>query len=129
MNRRFARWPLVIADGFVAITAVAGGVELVVAGDTRFSRSLLVDTPFSDFAVPGVILAVAVGGSAAYAAISLITRRDSRVSFVAGIVLAGWICCEVLMLNQPHPTWIEAMYLSLGVAMAVGAYRLSEVSP
>lgn len=129
MSIRFARWLLVVADAFVAITAIAGGIELLVAGDVRFSRSLLTGTRFSDFVVPGLILAMVVGGSAAVAAGLLVLRHNVFASGIAGVVLAGWICGEALMLNQPHPTWIEGFYFCLGVAMALGAYRLSEVKP
>jgi hypothetical protein len=46
-------------------------------------------------------------------------------SLIAGLILSGWIAGEVLLLNQPHPTWIEFVFFSAGMAMVLLAVMLT----
>lgn len=119
MNR--ARIALFAADAFVGLTAVGGGIALATGlEDDRFPPEYLEGTPFSDYVVPGLILAGVVGGNATVAAIA--TLRSKKVggltSVLAGAIMMGWISGEVLILNQPSWTWTEAFYFILGLVMA-----------
>ncbi len=53
------------------------------------------------------------------------TGREEGVlaSVVAGLVMAGWIVGEVVMLKQGI-SWIEGLYLGLGLAISVQATSL-----
>lgn len=120
MARRIARIALALADGFVALTAIGGGITLA-AGVDRFPRAWLADTPFASYLVPGLMLALIVGGSAAVATVGVALGRawGARASSVAGTVLMGWILGEVLLLKQPSaPTPTEVVYFLVGAAMA-----------
>ena len=114
-------------DAAVAVSAVAGGVELVFGFNKSLPLTWLRGTPFSDFVVPGLILGVVVGGSAAVATVATIKRAGAgaAASVIAGMILAGWITGEVLLLNQPHPTWIELAYFSTGVGLVVMGVMLT----
>jgi hypothetical protein len=118
-----ARFALTAVDGFVALTAVGGGMALAIgAEDARFSANLLVGTPFRSYLIPGLILAVVVGGSAAIATVAgpFSPEAGARGSLVAGVVLMGWIVGEILILSATSaPSWIEVVYFSLGLVMAV----------
>ncbi len=60
-----ARLALVGLDGFVALTAVAGGIALAVGMEaSRFPLSWLEGTPFETYVLPGIVLAAVVGGTA-----------------------------------------------------------------
>jgi hypothetical protein len=117
------RVALVVVDGFVAVTAVGGGIALLSGLEAnRFPADWLQRTPFSTYAIPGLILAGVVGGSAAIAAAAaLLSPRAGRLaSLLAGVVLMGWIVGEVLLLKQPAaPTWAEIFYFTVGLVMAV----------
>ena len=119
MDKRVLRWVLVGVDAFAAVSTIGGGIELV-TGLKSFPPSWLQGTPFSDYTVPGLILGIVVGGSATIA--TVLTARGATTgaaaSLVAGIILAGWIAGEVLVLNQPNPTAVEGVYFTLGVLMA-----------
>jgi hypothetical protein len=118
-----ARIALVAIDGFAAVSAIGGGLALVTGLEgARFPVAWLHGTPFSSYTVPGLILAVVVGGSAAVAAVA--TLRNSMAgalaSVFAGVIMLGWIVGEILILNQPtRPTWIEVIFLAVGVIMVL----------
>jgi len=116
------RIALFAVAAFTAVTAVGGGLALMTGleGD-RFPLELLQRTPFSSYVIPGLILTVAVGGSATVAAAALLRNPGigALASMVAGMVLMGWIIGEVLILNQPAArSWAEAVYFAVGLTMA-----------
>lgn len=126
MAGRAARLGLAAVNGFVAVTAIGGGVALATGLEgSRFPVELLRTTPFRSYAAPGLILAGAVGGSAAVAAAGLLRSRrfGGAASALAGAALMGWIVGEILLLDQPlEPTGIEALYFVLGAVMAAGGW-------
>ena len=66
---RALRVVLFIVDLFVALTAIGGGIALFTGleSDERIPPEWLDGTPFKSYVIPGLILAVVVGGSAAIA--------------------------------------------------------------
>jgi hypothetical protein len=127
MRRSGGRGPLGIGlfaiDAFAAVSAVGGGIALMAGLESaRFPCDWLRGTPFSSYVIPGLILAVAVGGSATVAAAATLRspRAGTMASLLAGVVMMGWIVGEFLILNQPsRPTWTEVVYFSVGVTMAL----------
>jgi len=121
------RAALVIVDAFVALAAIGGGLALALGMEGgRFPLAWLEGTPFADYVAPGLILAVAVGGSAAVATMAVVrdARGGGRASVVAGAVLVAWIVGEMLVLTGDgeimSPT--ELVFLVTGaVTMALGA--------
>ncbi|MGF1472293.1 MAG: hypothetical protein ACFB50_11205 [Rubrobacteraceae bacterium] len=122
MKKSKARIALLVADAFVGLTAVGGGIALATGleGD-RFPPEYLEGTPFGSYVAPGLILAGAVGGSATVAAIATLRNKEigGSTSVVAGTIMMGWIAGEVLVLNQPSWTWTEVSYFVLGLVMVV----------
>jgi len=122
LRPRFPKALLVGLDAFVAVTAIGGGIALTTGlEDERFPTSWLDGTPFTSYLVPGVILAVVVGGSAALATVAVWRnpRTGGALSVLAGAALVGQIIGEILLLTQPgQPTATELVYLTIGVLMA-----------
>lgn len=117
---RASRWLAVASSGFVALTAIGGGLELVAGWPRAQPLGWLDGTPFDSYLVPGLLLGGLVGGTSAVAAGMAATRSGSwpRCLAVAGAVLTGWTAVEVAMLDQPDaPTPIEWFYGGLGLAM------------
>jgi hypothetical protein len=81
---------------------------------------LLVGTPFHDYLIPGLILALAVGGSATVATSTVLLRSQAGAwaSALAGVVLMGWIAGEIVILPPSERSWLEAFYFILGFVMA-----------
>lgn len=118
MERTARRWLLVLT-WFVAISALAGGVELVLwpRGNTYLPISLLQYTPFSKFTVPGLLLGGVVGGASAVAAILLGRRSEFALDavLIAGGALTVWIAAEVAQFREIH--WLHVVYGACGVAL------------
>lgn len=114
------RVALFVVDVFVALTAIGGGIALATGLEAnRFPVDWLRGTPFSSYMIPGLILTVVVGGSAAVAAVATLRSPDAGAlaSILAGVVMMGWIVGEILILTQ-H-SWLEAVYFAIGLMMVV----------
>jgi hypothetical protein len=114
---------LFAVDGFTAVTAAGGGIALMAGLESgRFPLGWLEGTPFSSYVIPGLILAVEVGGSATVAAAATLRTRHAGAlaSLLAGVIMLGWIVGEVLILNRPsRPMWIEVFYFAAGLLMTL----------
>ena len=100
MNARMVRNALLVVEVLVGLSAVAGGVGLI-AGFLGMPLEQLQGTPFNDYLIPGLILAIAVGGSHLVAASLLADHHPLAVltSLAAGCVMMGWIVGEVILLG------------------------------
>ena len=68
---------LVVVDAVVGLTAIGGGIALAAGLEgERYPVEWLTGTPFSSYLIPGLILSVAVGGSAAAAAVLIVTTPE-----------------------------------------------------
>jgi len=118
---RICAMALFSASMFVALTAILGGITVAIGID-KFPAAWLVGTPFRSFLIPGLILAVVVGGSALVAGIAALRRSVVRAlaSIVAGAILLGWLGGERVILPSaalPRFSWLEAIYVAAGVLM------------
>jgi hypothetical protein len=106
---------------FTGAAALAGGVALAAKPDGSLlhaQRSALSGSPFTDWRVPGLLLATLVGGGALLAGISEVVRcRHARaLSLMAGAGLVAFECVELAWLGfQP----LEAVFAGVGVGIVV----------
>lgn len=115
-----SRWILAALCLFAGVTAIGGGVELMWNPDGSFIRlplSVLEHSPFSNFFIPGLLLAGLVGGINTLAALLVLRRlpRGDAEAMVSGAVLVAWIVIEVLFLQHVH--WLHGAYLMVGLAI------------
>jgi hypothetical protein len=131
--RAAAWWSLVVVSAFNALSAVGGGLGMVLADGLSMPKSLLADTPFSTFAVPGLILTLVVGGTQATAVWQLLTRRESALlwSAVAGFGMLIWIVTEIIFLQTPtnaqlisFGTGLQVIYLVTGLVQLILVFSL-----
>jgi hypothetical protein len=110
------------------VTGLAGGVLLAVRSDGSLLRAdpgVLAGTPFSDWRVPGVLLATLVGGGFLLAGWwTWRNRRYAReLSMVAGTGLVAFEAAELAWLRfQP----LEAVFAVVGVVTVVMAWRMRD---
>lgn len=124
LSLRLCGATLFVANVFVALTAVFGGITLSLGVD-KFPAQWLVGTLFHSYLIPGLILAVIVGGSATAAAV--IALRNSHhgafLSIIAGAILLGWLLGERLILPNaafnPQFWWLEALYVAAALGMVL----------
>jgi len=130
MKHTLVRLTIGVSEAFIALSAIAGGIVLLAGaykdgilieagGRGQFPLEWLQNTPFSDYTIPALILAIVVGGSALVGAVTIFTSREIGVlaSLVAGLIMAGYIVVEVVMLRQ-GVSWIEGLYFGLGLAIS-----------
>lgn len=116
------RGAALVGSGFVAATALFGGVELLTGWPRQLPTEWLDGTPFDSYAVPGLLLGGLVGGSAVSATWAAARRslRWPQLTAAAGAVMMGWTVAEVAILNQLEaPTAVELFYAGLGLLNAV----------
>jgi hypothetical protein len=118
----FARKILLAVQAVIALTSVLGGAALIVGatvGENVFVQGLsadyLVGSPFTSYLVPGIVLAVVVGGIhlAAFVMLKRRTRGSVFASAVAGFGLLIWIFVQ--MVGLPF-TVLQAVYFAAGLA-------------
>jgi len=105
--------------------AVTGGVLLVAAPDgslLQADSAVLGGSPFSDWRLPGVLLATLVGGGFLTAGVWE-WRRGSRareLSLVAGVGLVAFEVVELAWIG-PHP--LQAVLAVVGLTVVGSALR------
>lgn len=119
--QRVARIVLLAALAFTAVTSVLGGVTLVAGAlvdlggsPIAIPESYLEDTPFGSTLVPGLALAVVVGGThaAAFVMVARRTRWAMAASAVAGFGVLVWIFVQMVYI--PFSA-LQAVYFVLGL--------------
>ena len=113
--RTLAYRTLVGVSLFHALSAVGGGIGMVLADGLSMPKSLLADSPFSTFLLPGLILALVVGGTQTVASVRLLQRRQSALlwSAVAGFGMVIWIISEIGFIQAL--TWAQLIYVVSGL--------------
>ena len=130
MKHKLIRIAIGVSATFNALSAIGGGIVLLAGtykdgvlieagGRGQFPLEWLHNTPFSDYAIPALILAIGVGGSSLIGAVTIFTGRKIGVlaSLVAGLITTGYIVVEVVLLKQ-GVSWIEGLYGGLGLGIA-----------
>ena len=121
IEHRGIRLTLLLTQAFVALTALAGGAVLMIGAlDAGFSSSwtppeeYLEGSPFPSYLVPGVILAVVVGGGHVFAFAELERRRPWALlaAAAAGFALLVWIFVQMALI--PFSV-LQAVYFGAGL--------------
>jgi hypothetical protein len=101
MNHKAVRLILVGLEAFVALTSIVYGVGLAV-GAIQFPLAWLQGTPFSDYVIPGLVMAIIAGGSSLLAAATILTGSEVSilVSAFAGLLLIGFEVVEVAIVDR-----------------------------
>lgn len=124
MKYKGIRIAISLITGFIALTAIGGGIALLSGAEgSRFPLEWLQGTPFKDYTIPALLLTFAVGGSALLSCIAMFRnlKNSSILSLAAGSIMVGFIFIEEVILKQipPGPTLTEILYFILGFAILV----------
>jgi hypothetical protein len=120
---------LIALELAVGVSAVLGGLALVVRPDgslLQAKRSVLAGTPFSDWRVPGLLLATLVGGGSLLAAGAL-WRRVGSARVLALLVATGVVAFELVEWLTIGFQPLEAIVAALEAAMFVLAWRVGSL--
>lgn len=118
---------LVLLLSFITLSAVVSGMMMLCYPDGSFlglSLTLLKDTVFQSFAIPGIILAVAVGGTSLIAVVLNVLAHPMRYNWAiaAAVVLAGWIIVQITLIHTLH--WLQLVYLFLALMLLLLSWQL-----
>jgi hypothetical protein len=118
---------LFILISFVALTAIISGLLIISKPDGSIINipiSLLQNTPFKNFLVPGIILTAVVGGINLVAVVYNIKRHAARYNWAmaGGITITGWIIVQMVLIGTFN--WLQFIYLGTGVLTILVAYQL-----
>ena len=131
MKHKLVRIAIGVPEALIALSAIGGGIVMLdgtyqdgvlieAGGRGRFPPEWLHNTPFSDYTIPALILAIGVGGSSLIAVVTVFTGREVGVlaSLVAaGLSMSGYIVVEVVMLRQ-GVSWIEGLHFGFGLVIS-----------
>lgn len=117
-----ARTILLILTAFVAVTAFLGGLALTLGALVPSMATVLspppdylIGTPFTSYLLPGLALALVVGGSHAVA-FMLLLRRHPRADLLTSVAAFGlliWIFIQMIYI--PFSV-LQAVYFAAGLA-------------
>lgn len=114
--KRWIRIVLAVLAAVIGVSAVAGGIALIagVPGAVP-SAAYLAGSPFSSYAVPGVILAVVVGGTHIAASVLVAGGRAAGplAAAIAGFGMLIWIFVQLMYI--PFDL-LHAIYFAAGLA-------------
>ena len=115
---------LIVLSVFSGLSAVGGGIGMVVADGLSMPKTFLADSPFSTYLVPGLILCVAVGGPQVLASALLIAKRESALlwSAVAGFGMLIWILVEIGIIHEFG--WAQTIYVVAGLLQLILVFAL-----
>ncbi len=121
------RIALLVIAAFIATSAIEGGVAVL--GGVVFGYKLpltwLAGTPFGDYTIPGLALAIVVGGSALIAAATVFIHREWAVlvSATAGLMMVGFLIVEIVSIDSKlgnallTSLAVQLFYFVLGLAL------------
>ena len=109
-----------VLNGFLAVTAIGGGVALM--GDWGTPPvALLAGSPFGSYLIPGAALTFLVGGSGAAAFLAVWRRSPAawQLNLGSGIGIITFEIVELLTIGSPAGPGrvMQVLYLLIGVAL------------
>jgi len=118
---------LFILLSFIALTATFSGILMISKPDGEIMNlplSLLEETPFKDFLIPGILLTTIVGCVNLMAVIYNLKRHVNRYNWAmaGGIMITGWIITQMILIHAAH--WLHFIYLGIGLLIILIAYQL-----
>ena len=127
MPHKGIRIALLVLEAFIGLSAIQGGIGLLRGVEFNFVVPVawLAGTPFSDYTIPGLVLAIVVGGSALFAAATVFIHREWAVlaSVLAGLLMVGYLVVEAICIDSkvgndlPTALGLQLLYLVLGLTV------------
>jgi hypothetical protein len=121
---RSIRILLIVLNFFLGLTAIGGGIQLLI-GFYVPPVDLLAGSPFGSYIIPGLALGLIVGGSALFAAVLLIRRNRyaALASAFAGLIIMVFEFVEMMVIgfSGGPQGFMQLLYFGLGVVIVVAS--------
>lgn len=110
---------------FCALNALGGGYYGL-SGAPGVPTDWLVGSPFRDYLLPSLILLSGVGGSHAFAAFCVFTKRPHAraAAIAAGLILLVWITAQVSIIG--YVSWLQPFMGVLSLVILILATQLPD---
>lgn len=113
--------------GTIAVTTIVYGIWMVQDPEgvvLNLQTYLLDNTPFKSFVMPGILLAIIVGGVNLVALVKNLRHSHKRFTWAiaGGTILTIWILTQMFLTGMVH--WILFLYLGIGILTILLAYQL-----
>jgi len=120
---------LVVMLVFSVLSCMAGAILGIAANGAGVPLSYLEGSPFTSYALPGLILGVVVGGTQLAGAIAVLASHPAGMllSAIAGFGMIVWIFVELAVMEQYF--WMQSLYFILGIAELAAVLALSGIAP
>jgi hypothetical protein len=117
------RVALVVLNTFLGLTAVVGGLGLLLGWYEPPPVELLRGSPFGSYTIPALFLLVVMGGGGLVAAVAVLRRHElgAPASGVAGAMTMGFEVVQMLIIGF---SWLQILYLVVGVLSVLLAVRM-----
>jgi hypothetical protein len=117
---------LIFLTGFLSLTGLLGGIALVAKFNTPPVEQLN-GSIFKNFAIPGIVLTILVGGSALLSAILLIRKNVVALLFSAlsGIIIMSFEFVEVLVIGSSEGIARNLQIFYFGIGCTISILSLS----
>ncbi len=130
MKKRNLEIILIILMFFLSLGALAGGILLIEdssGGNFGFTLEMLEHSPFTNYLIPGLFLAIFLGVVPLIVGILLIKKYKHGLflSNLIGILLLLWIVVEVIFLRDI--AFLHIFYFLLGILIIVLATFISKL--
>ena len=118
---------LFILVSFIAVTSTLSGLLMISKPDggiLNLPFSLLENTPFKNYMIPGILLTLIVGGINLIAVFFNMKRHSGRYNWAmaGGFVISTWILAQIILINAAH--WLHFIYFGIGVLIILISYQL-----
>ncbi len=116
------RITLLVFNGFLALTAIGGGIGLI-AGFGAPPIDLLQGSIFSSYLLPGLVLLLLVGGSSSAAFFFVVKKKKYglQISLIAALFIIIFELVEVFSIGSPEGAGrnLQVMYFAVGIVIGV----------
>lgn len=120
--RVLATRTLLVVQALVAVTAVAGGIALILGATVPSLASVLVPpneylvgSPFASYLVPGILLAALLGGIHVVAFVTTLRRTPGNrfIAAATGFGMLIWVFVQMIFIPFSP---LQLLYFALGLA-------------
>jgi hypothetical protein len=110
----------IVLEWFVALSAISGGYAVAASNGKGFDLSTdWISGIFRSYLIPGIILAVVIGGTFVIAAIAetIKSSKAYEATATATLGLLIWFFAELYILKHTH--WLQILYFGIGILILI----------
>lgn len=117
-----------VLQSLIGITAIAGGLRLIMnpAGTQDIPIDWLHNSPFSNYLIPGLVLAVVIGFGNVYAGFVSFLRKvySGSIAVAVSLILIGYMFVEIWYVGLRN--FLQPLYLFLGLILLFIGMKLNK---